>query len=168
VEAVGAELIVECTGFYTSTEKAQAHLDAGAKKVLISAPAGEMKTIVYNVNDDTLTADDTIISVASCTNCLAPMAKVLNDAFGIKLGTMTTIHAYTGTQSLVDGPRERFTRLARGGGKHHPAHHRGGESHRAGYSCAQRQAEGPRPARADQNRLSDRAGLGAGEKGHRR
>ncbi|HFP9304347.1 NAD-dependent glyceraldehyde-3-phosphate dehydrogenase [Raoultella planticola] len=112
--AVGAELIVECTGFYTSTEKAQAHLYAGAKKVLISAPAGDMKTIVYNVNDDTLTADDTIISVASCTtNCLAPMAKVLNDAFGIKLGTMTTIHAYTGTQSLVDGPRGKDLRASR-------------------------------------------------------
>lgn len=113
-KAVGAELIVECTGFYTSIEKAQAHLDAGAKKVLISAPAGDMKTIVYNVNDDTLTADDTIISVASCTtNCLAPMAKVLNDAFGIKLGTMTTIHAYTGTQSLVDGPRGKDLRASR-------------------------------------------------------
>lgn len=113
-KAVGTELIVECTGFYTSTEKAQAHLDAGAKKVLISAPAGDMKTIVYNVNDDTLTADDTIISVASCTtNCLAPMAKVLNDAFGIKLGTMTTIHAYTGTQSLVDGPRGKDLRASR-------------------------------------------------------
>lgn len=113
-KAVGAELIVECTGFYTSTEKAQAHLDAGAKKVLFSAPAGDMKTIVYNVNDDTLTADDTIISVASCTtNCLAPMAKVLNDAFGIKLGTMTTIHAYTGTQSLVDGPRGKDLRASR-------------------------------------------------------
>lgn len=113
-KAVGAELIVECTGFYTSTDKAQAHLDAGAKKVLISAPAGDMKTIVYNVNDDTLTADDTIISVASCTtNCLAPMAKVLNDAFGIKLGTMTTIHAYTGTQSLVDGPRGKDLRASR-------------------------------------------------------
>ncbi len=113
-KAVGAELIVECTGFYTSTEKAQAHLDAGAKKVLISAPAGDMKTIVYNVNDDTLTDDDTIISVASCTtNCLAPMAKVLNDAFGIKIGTMTTIHAYTGTQSLVDGPRGKDLRASR-------------------------------------------------------
>ncbi|WP_159237335.1 type I glyceraldehyde-3-phosphate dehydrogenase [Raoultella terrigena] len=112
--SAGAELIVECTGFYTSTEKAQAHLSAGAKKVLISAPAGEMKTIVYNVNDDTLTADDTIISVASCTtNCLAPMAKVLHDAFGIRLGTMTTIHAYTGTQSLVDGPRGKDLRASR-------------------------------------------------------
>ncbi|MET2610036.1 glyceraldehyde 3-phosphate dehydrogenase NAD-binding domain-containing protein, partial [Klebsiella pneumoniae] len=75
-QAAGAEVIVECTGFYTSAEKSQAHLQAGARKVLISAPAGEMKTIVYNVNDDTLTPDDTIISVASCTtNCLAPMAK---------------------------------------------------------------------------------------------
>ncbi|EML2677495.1 MAG: type I glyceraldehyde-3-phosphate dehydrogenase [Klebsiella michiganensis] len=113
-KAVGAELIVECTGFYTSAEKAQAHLIAGAKKVLISAPAGDMKTIVYNVNDDTLEASDTIISVASCTtNCLAPMAKVLNDAFGIKVGTMTTIHAYTGTQSLVDGPRGKDLRASR-------------------------------------------------------
>ena len=113
-KAVGADLIVECTGFYTSAEKAQAHLTAGAKKVLISAPAGDMKTIVYNVNDDTLDANDTIISVASCTtNCLAPMAKVLHDAFGIKVGTMTTIHAYTGTQSLVDGPRGKDLRASR-------------------------------------------------------
>ncbi|HBM3187376.1 TPA: type I glyceraldehyde-3-phosphate dehydrogenase [Klebsiella oxytoca] len=113
-KATGAELIVECTGFYTSSEKAQAHLTAGAKKVLISAPAGDMKTIVYHLNDDTLDANDTIISVASCTtNCLAPMAKVLNDAFGIKVGTMTTIHAYTGTQSLVDGPRGKDLRASR-------------------------------------------------------
>ena len=113
-QAAGAEVIVECTGFYTSAEKSQAHLQAGARKVLISAPAGEMKTIVYNVNDDTLTPDDTIISVASCTtNCLAPMAKVLQDAFGITVGTMTTIHAYTGTQSLVDGPRGKDLRASR-------------------------------------------------------
>lgn len=112
--AQGAELIVECTGFYTSTEKSQVHLDAGAKKVLISAPAGEMKTLVFNVNDDTLNASDKIISVASCTtNCLAPMAKALNDAFGIEVGTMTTIHAYTGTQSLVDGPRGKDLRASR-------------------------------------------------------
>jgi glyceraldehyde 3-phosphate dehydrogenase len=105
---------VECTGFYTSEEKSQAHLNAGAKKVLISAPAGEMKTIVFNVNDDTMTASDTIISVASCTtNCLAPMAKALHDAFGIKVGTMTTIHAYTGTQALVDGPRGKDLRASR-------------------------------------------------------
>ncbi|BBV65805.1 glyceraldehyde-3-phosphate dehydrogenase [Klebsiella sp. STW0522-44] len=112
--AQGAELIVECTGFYTSTEKSQAHIDAGAKKVLVSAPAGDMKTLVFNVNDDTLNASDKIISVASCTtNCLAPMAKALHDAFGIEVGTMTTIHAYTGTQSLVDGPRGKDLRASR-------------------------------------------------------
>ena len=106
----GVDLVVECTGFYTSEEKSKAHLDAGAKKVLISAPAGEMKTIVFNVID----ASDTIISVASCTtNCLAPMAKALHDAFGIKVGTMTTIHAYTGTQALVDGPRGKDLRASR-------------------------------------------------------
>lgn len=110
----GAEIVVECTGFYTSAEKSQAHIDAGAKKVLISAPAGDIKTLVYNVNDDTLNASDTIISVASCTtNCLAPMAKALNDAFEIKVGTMTTIHAYTGTQALVDGPRGKDLRASR-------------------------------------------------------
>lgn len=107
-------IIVECTGFYTSAEKSKAHLDAGAKKVLISAPAGDMKTIVFNVNDDTLDASDQIVSVASCTtNCLAPMAKALNDNFGIQVGTMTTIHAYTGTQSLVDGPRGKDLRASR-------------------------------------------------------
>ena len=110
----GVEFVVECTGFYNSTDKAQAHIDAGAKKVLISAPAGEMKTIVFNVNDDKLDGNDTIISVASCTtNCLAPMAKALHDAFEIKVGTMTTIHAYTGTQALVDGPRGKDLRASR-------------------------------------------------------
>ncbi|WP_320722712.1 type I glyceraldehyde-3-phosphate dehydrogenase [Enterobacter sp. 262D3] len=113
-KAVGVDIVVECTGFYTSEEKSRAHLDAGAKKVLISAPAGEMKTIVYSVNDDTIDASDTIISVASCTtNCLAPLAKALNDAFEIKVGTMTTIHAYTGTQALVDGPRGKDLRASR-------------------------------------------------------
>lgn len=138
-QAAGAEVIVECTGFYTSAEKSQAHLRAGARKVLISAPAGEMKTIVYNVNDDTLTPDDTIISVASCTtNCLAPMAKVLQDAFGITVGTMTTIHAYTGTQSLVDGPRGKDLRASGGGGKRYPAHYRRGKSHWPGDPCPER------------------------------
>ncbi len=112
--SLGVDVVIECTGFYTSAEKAQAHLDAGAGKVLISAPAGEMKTIVYNVNHDTISADDKIISVASCTtNCLAPMAKALHDSFGIKVGTMTTIHAYTGTQALVDGPRGKDFRSSR-------------------------------------------------------
>ncbi|NDL63152.1 type I glyceraldehyde-3-phosphate dehydrogenase [Acerihabitans arboris] len=111
---LGVEIVVESTGFYASGEKAQAHLDAGAKKVLISAPAGDMKTIVFNVNCDTITAEDQILSVASCTtNCLAPMAKVLSDSFGVKVGTMTTIHAYTGTQSLVDGPRGKDLRASR-------------------------------------------------------
>ena len=101
----GVELVLESTGFYTSPEKAQAHVEAGAKKVLVSAPAGKMKTIVYGVNDDTLTPEDQIVSAASCTtNCLAPLAKAVNDAFGIKAGTMTTIHAYTATQKLQDGP----------------------------------------------------------------
>ncbi|HCM9192374.1 TPA: type I glyceraldehyde-3-phosphate dehydrogenase [Enterobacter cloacae subsp. dissolvens] len=113
-KATGVDIVVECTGFYTSEEKSRAHLDAGAKKVLISAPAGEMKTIVFNVNDDTIDASDTIISVASCTtNCLAPLAKALHDAFEIKVGTMTTIHAYTGTQALVDGPRGKDLRASR-------------------------------------------------------
>ncbi|KRM18353.1 glyceraldehyde 3-phosphate dehydrogenase [Ligilactobacillus hayakitensis DSM 18933 = JCM 14209] len=101
----GVDLVLESTGFYTSEEKASAHLEAGAKRVLVSAPAGAMTTIVYGVNDDQITADDKIVSAASCTtNCLAPMAKAVNDAFGIKAGTMTTIHAYTATQKLQDGP----------------------------------------------------------------
>lgn len=113
-KAAGVDIVVECTGFYASEEKSRAHLDAGAKKVLISAPAGDMKTIVYSVNDETIDASDTIISVASCTtNCLAPLAKALNDAFEIKVGTMTTIHAYTGTQALVDGPRGKDLRASR-------------------------------------------------------
>lgn len=108
------DVVVESTGFYTSEEKSKAHLEAGARKVLISAPSGNMKTIVYNVNDDVLSSTDTIISVASCTtNCLAPMAKALNDAFGIQVGTMTTVHAYTGTQALVDGPKGSDLRAAR-------------------------------------------------------
>ena len=101
----GVELVLESTGFYTSEEKASAHLKAGAKKVLVSAPAGDMPTVVYGVNDDIITPDANIISAASCTtNCLAPMAKAVNDAFGIKAGTMTTTHAYTATQHLQDGP----------------------------------------------------------------
>lgn len=102
----GVEFVLECTGFYTSAEKSQAHLDAGVKRVLISAPAGNsVKTIVFNVNDDILTSDDQIVSAGSCTtNCLAPMADALDREFGIIAGTMTTVHAYTGTQMLLDGP----------------------------------------------------------------
>ena len=115
----GVDFVLECTGFYTSKAKSQAHLDAGAKRVLISAPAGnDLKTVVYNVNDDVLTADDKIVSAGSCTtNCLAPMAYFLNQEFGIEVGTMTTIHAYTSTQMLLDGPvRGGNLRAARAAG----------------------------------------------------
>ena len=103
------DVVLECTGFYCSKAKAQAHIDAGAKKVVISAPAGnDLPTIVFSVNEDTLTADDKIISAASCTtNCLAPMAKALNDLAPIKSGIMSTIHAYTGDQMVLDGPHRK-------------------------------------------------------------
>ena len=106
---LGVDVVLECTGFYTSKAKSQAHLNAGAKKVVISAPAGsDLKTIVYNVNHETLTAEDDIISAASCTtNCLAPMAKGLNDYAPIVSGIMTTIHAYTGDQMILDGPQRK-------------------------------------------------------------
>lgn len=108
------EVVVECTGLYTSKEKASSHIVAGAKKVLISAPAGDMKTVVYNVNDEILDSSDTIISASSCTtNCLALMAKPLNDTFGIKGGTMTTIHAFTVSQSLVDAAKGKDLRSSR-------------------------------------------------------
>ena len=115
---LGVDVVLECTGFYTSKAKAQAHIDAGAKKVVISAPAGnDLPTIVYNVNHKTLTKDDTIISAASCTtNCLAPMAKALNDYAPVQSGIMSTIHAYTGDQMILDGPhRKGDLRRARAG-----------------------------------------------------
>ena len=115
---LGVDVVLECTGFYTSKAKSQAHIDAGAKKVVISAPAGnDLKTVVFGVNESTLTAEDTIISAASCTtNCLAPMAKALNDAFPIESGIMTTVHAYTGDQMILDGPhRKGDLRRARAG-----------------------------------------------------
>ena len=115
---IGVDVVLECTGFYCSKDKAQAHLDAGAKKVVISAPAGnDLPTIVYSVNEKTLTADDKIISAASCTtNCLAPMAKALNDYAPIQSGIMSTIHAYTGDQMILDGPhRKGDLRRARAG-----------------------------------------------------
>ena len=106
---LGVDVVLECTGFYTSKDKSQAHIDAGAKHVIISAPAGnDLPTIVYNVNHQNLTADDKIISAASCTtNCLAPMAKALNDLVPIKSGIMCTIHAYTGDQMTLDGPQRK-------------------------------------------------------------
>ena len=106
---IGVDVVLECTGFYTSKAKAQAHIDAGAKHVIISAPAGnDLPAIVYNVNHQSLTSDDKIISAASCTtNCLAPMAKALNDLAPIKSGIMCTIHAYTGDQMTLDGPQRK-------------------------------------------------------------
>lgn len=106
---LGVDVVLECTGFYTSKAKAQAHINAGAKKVVISAPAGnDLPTIVYNVNHNILTAEDNIISAASCTtNCLAPMAKALNDYAPIQSGIMTTVHAYTGDQMILDGPQRK-------------------------------------------------------------
>ena len=115
---LGVDVVLECTGFYTSKAKAQAHIDAGAKKVVISAPAGnDLPTIVYNVNHNILTKEDNIISAASCTtNCLAPMAKALNDVYPIQSGIMTTVHAYTGDQMILDGPhRKGDLRRARAG-----------------------------------------------------
>ena len=106
---LGVDVVLECTGFYVSKAKSQAHIDAGAKKVVISAPAGnDLPTVVFNVNQDILTAEDNIISAASCTtNCLAPMAKALNDFAPIQSGIMSTIHAYTGDQMVLDGPHRK-------------------------------------------------------------
>ena len=106
---IGVDVVLECTGFYTSKDKAMAHINAGAKRVVISAPAGkDLPTVVYNVNQDILTPEDKIIPAASCTtNCLAPMAKALNDYAPIESGIMSTIHAYTGDQMLLDGPHRK-------------------------------------------------------------
>ena len=106
---IGVDVVLECTGFYTTKEKAGAHIDAGAKKVVISAPAGkDLPTVVFGVNENVLTKEDKIISAASCTtNCLAPMAKALNDLAPIESGIMTTVHAYTGDQMLLDGPHRK-------------------------------------------------------------
>lgn len=103
------DVVLECTGFFTDREKAEAHIKAGAKRVVISAPAtGEMKTVVFNVNHNILDGSETVISCASCTtNCLAPMAKVLNDSFGIVTGLMTTVHAYTNDQNTLDAPHAK-------------------------------------------------------------
>ena len=108
-KALGVDVVLECTGFYCSKEKSMAHIQAGAKKVIISAPAGkDLPTVVYGVNEKILNKNDAIISAASCTtNCLAPMAKALNDAFPIQSGIMTTVHAYTGDQMVLDGPHRK-------------------------------------------------------------
>ena len=116
--SLDVDVVLECTGFFTSKEKASAHIEAGAKKVIISAPAGSnLKTIVYGVNENILTSDDKVISAASCTtNCLAPMANALNKLAPIESGIMTTVHAYTGDQMILDGPhRKGDLRRARAG-----------------------------------------------------
>ena len=115
---LNVDVVLECTGFYVKKDKAQAHIDAGAKKVVISAPAGnDLPTVVFGVNEGTLKDGDNIISAASCTtNCLAPMAKALNDYAAIQSGIMSTIHAYTGDQMILDGPhRKGDLRRARAG-----------------------------------------------------
>lgn len=111
---LGIDIVLECTGFYTSVEKAQAHIDAGAKKVLISAPAkGDLKTVVFGVNHEIIEAEDKIVSAASCTtNCLAPMVNVLDKEFGVDRALMSTIHAYTATQGTQDAPGGRKSRAA--------------------------------------------------------
>ncbi|MBO5772891.1 MAG: type I glyceraldehyde-3-phosphate dehydrogenase [Clostridia bacterium] len=108
-KALDVDMVLECTGFYTKKEKAEAHIQAGAKKVIISAPAGnDLPTVVYGVNENILKAEDTVISAASCTtNCLAPMAKALNDYAPIQSGIMITVHAYTGDQMVLDGPHRK-------------------------------------------------------------
>src|SRR4026209_2319573 len=105
----GVDVVLECTGFFTDKDKAAAHITAGAQRVVVSAPAtGDLKTVVFNVNHNILDGSETIISCASCTtNCLAPMAKVLNDSFGIEVGSMTTVHAYTNDQNTLDAPHPK-------------------------------------------------------------
>ncbi len=113
-DTVGAEVVLDCTGIFTTLDKAQAHIEAGAKKVVISAPSADAPMFVMGVNHDKVTAADTIVSNASCTtNCLAPLAKVINDKFGIAEGLMTTVHAATATQSTVDGVSRKDYRLGR-------------------------------------------------------
>ena len=154
---LGVDVVLECTGFYTSKAKAQAHIDAGARKVVISAPAGnDLPTIVFNVNHKTLTKEDNIISAASCTtNCLAPMAKALNDLAPIESGIMCTIHAYTGDQMPLDGPQRkgdlRRSRASRC--QHRPELHRRCQGHRPRHPGAERQAHRRRTARPDPHRL---------------
>ena len=153
------DVVLECTGFYTSKAKAQAHINAGAKKVVISAPAGsDLPTIVYNVNHETLTAEDNIISAASCTtNCLAPMAKGLNDFAPIVSGIMThhpRLHRRpdAARRPAAQGQLPSLPRLLR---EHRPEHHGRCQGHRPGSPRAQRQAHRCRPARPDADRLAD-------------
>ena len=154
---IGVDVVLECTGFYTSKEKASAHITAGAKKVVISAPAGnDLPTIVYNVNHTTLTKDDTVISAASCTtNCLAPMAKALNDLAPIESGIMCTIHAYTGDQMPLDGPQRKGDLRRSCSNQHRSEQHRRCKGNRPCYSGTERQTHRRCTACSDPDRFHD-------------
>ena len=134
---LGVDVVLECTGFYCSKEKSMAHITAGAKKVIISAPAGnDLKTIVFSVNEKTLTKDDQVISAASCTtNCLAPMAKALNDYAPVQSGIMSTIHAYTGDQMIL-APQRRYAPCPRRRSQHSAQLHGSGKGYRTRYTRA--------------------------------
>ena len=165
---VGVEYVVESTGVFTTTEKCQAHLKGGAKKVIISAPAKdkETPTFVMGVNNDSYTADMNVVSNASCTtNCLAPLAKVINDKFGIIEGLMTTVHATTGTQKTVDSPSKKDWR---GGRQHHPLLHRRRQGLRPGYPQPEGQAHRHGLPRAHPGRFGCGPHLPSGEAHHLR
>lgn len=162
---IGVDVVLECTGFYVSKAKSQAHIDAGAKKVVISAPAGnDLPTIVFGVNEGTLKASDTIISAASCTtNCLAPMANALNNLAPIKSGIMLTVHAYTGDQMVLDGPHRKgdLRRARAAGAAGHGQHTRAQRlrNHDLGEDAAEAHAE-----RAGGFHLTDANGVYAAHK----
>ena len=155
---LGVDIALECTGIFTAKDKASAHLTAGAKRVLVSAPAdGADMTVVYGVNHDKLTKDHMVVSNGSCTtNCLAPVAKVLNDTVGIETGFMTTIHAYTGDQPTLDTMHKDLYRGARRGAVDDPDLDRRRQGDRPRAAGAQGQARRRRDPRADAERLGDR------------
>ena len=156
---LGVDIALECTGIFSAKAKAVAHLTAGAKRVLVSAPSdGADATIVFGVNHDKLTKDHLVVSNGSCTtNCLAPVAKVLNDTVGIETGFMTTIHAYTGDQPTLDTLHKRPLSRPRGGDVDDPDLHRRGQGDRPGAAGASRQARRRRDPRADPERLGGRS-----------
>ena len=160
--ALGVDVVLECTGLFTTKEKATAHLDGGAKKVIISAPGGKDvdATIVYGVNHGVLKTSDTVISNASCTtNCLAPLAKALHDKIGIVQGLMTTIHSYTNDQVLTDVYHEDLRRARSATHEHDPDQDRRRRRGRPGAARAERPARRLRDARADDQRLDGRPDL---------